>query len=311
MAKQVIIDTDCGIDDALAILMALLDPAIEVVAFTCVAGNVGLNHVKRNVGIVLDAVGAKHIPIYAGADRPIFGPLVDAAHVHGGDGLGDAGFPPTARAVEKEHGALALARLARAYPGATLVALGPLTNVALALAVEPELPNLYGETIIMGGAVHAKGNASAVAEFNIYADPESAQMVLDRGIDPILLPLEAMYGAPIDWDTWDRLVDAGPIGRRFIAPMTAAMRERYRKRDRPGIFWPDPLTMAVLLDPSCAQTYRGAIAVDVGHSAARGMTTLDWRTYDPAPPNATIVDSVDLARFTAMVEHVCKAECFL
>ncbi len=144
MTNKLIIDTDIGIDDAIAILMGLADPDWEIVGITAVSGNVPLANVLRNIGVLLDVVGAGPIPIFRGADRPLFAPNVHAASVHGEDGLGDVGFPASSRRVEAEPAAQALVRLARENPGATLLALGPLTNVALALALEPELPQLLG-----------------------------------------------------------------------------------------------------------------------------------------------------------------------
>lgn len=308
MTKKLIIDTDCGVDDALAIAMALADPSAEVLALTCVSGNVPLDKVQRNVGIVLDAMGAGAVPIYRGASRPLLMAPFHADEVHGSDGLGDVGFPDTARRPEAEAAALAIVRLARQNPGAILVPLGPLTNVALALAIEPELPKLLGGTVLMGGAVHGTGNASPAAEFNIYADPEAAAMAFDRGLRPIVLDWEVTLATPILWEHWDRMMAAGPIGERFIGPMNAQFSERARARERPGILMPDPLAMAVALDEGCATIYEGAVAVDTGWSAARGMTTLD-RRWSPAPPNARIVSAVDSARFEALIERACAAAC--
>ncbi len=311
MTQKLIIDTDCGVDDAIALLMALTDPSAEVIGITCVSGNVPLHHVVRNVGIVLDAIGAGPIPIFQGAARPILASPYHADDVHGSDGLGDAGFPATDRKPETEHAALALIRLARENPGATLVALGPLTNVALALAIEPALPQLLGKTVIMGGAVHGVGNTSAVAEFNIYADPEGAAIAFDRGINPTMLTWEGTLAQPVTWDIWDRMIASGPIGQRFINPMTEQVINRARERERPGILLPDPLAMAAVLDQSCATTYSGAVTVDTGGSTARGMTTLDRRTIQRQPDNARVVSAIDHAKFVAMLERMCVAPCHL
>ncbi len=308
--QQLIIDTDCGVDDALALLMALADPNVEILGITCVSGNVALPKVLNNVGRVLDAVGAGPIPIFRGASRPLLMAPYHADEVHGDDGLGDAGFPDTARRPSDEPAALAIVRLARAHPGATLVPLGPLTNVALALAIEPDLPRLLGGTVLMGGAFKGTGNSSAAAEFNIYADPEAAALCFDRGLDPTCLDWEVTMATPLLWPVWDRLMAAGPIGGRFVGPMNLSLTERTRGRARPGILMPDPLAMAVVLDPACATSIRAAVAVDTGHSAARGMTTHD-RTWHPAPPNATIVTSVDTDRFAALVERACALPCLL
>ncbi len=311
MTKKLIIDTDCGIDDAIAILMALADPAIEVIGITCVSGNVPLDLVKRNVAIVLDAAGAGDIPIFGGADRPLLGAAVHAGRVHGQDGLGDAGFPTSARAIEPEPGVLALASLARDNPGATLLALGPLTNVALALGVQPDLPRLLGETVLMGGAVHALGNATPVAEFNIYADAEAAAMIFERDLNPTVLTWEATLDTPVIWAAWDRLLDSGSIGTRFVGPMTAALSSRAHERQRPGILMPDPLAMAVLLDRDCATTYGATVAVDISHGIGHGMTAIDHAGVTGRPHNAQIVAKVDPARFERMLERAIRMECRL
>src|SRR5690242_331532 len=212
MTKKLIIDTDVGIDDAVAILMALANPDWEIVGIAGVSGNVGLDHVTRNICTVLDAAGAGDIPVFRGADRPLLAQRLHAASVHGDDGLGDVGFPATSRQIAREPAAQALVRLAREHPGATLVALGPLTNVALAVALEPDLPNMLGQMVLMGGAVRGLGNASAVAEFNIYADAEAAAMVFDRGMNPTVLSWEVTVETPILWERWDHLLDSGQIG---------------------------------------------------------------------------------------------------
>ncbi|MCS7352487.1 MAG: nucleoside hydrolase, partial [Anaerolineae bacterium] len=143
MKKRLVIDTDAGIDDAIAIWMALADPAVELVAITAVSGNVPVDQVVRNIGIVLDLAGAGPIPFFRGASQPLVGPPVHAMDIHGQDGLGNAGFPPSSRHPEPGPAPWALVELARRFPGELfLVALGPLTNVALALAIEPDLPRL-------------------------------------------------------------------------------------------------------------------------------------------------------------------------
>jgi purine nucleosidase len=311
MTKKLIIDTDCGIDDAIAILMALADPAIEIVGITCVSGNVPLDLVARNVAIVLDAAGAGPVPIFRGADRPLLGAAVHASRVHGQDGLGDAGFPTSTRLIEPESAVLALLRLARDYPDATLLALGPLTNLALALAIEPELPRLLGETVLMGGAVQAIGNATPVAEFNIYADAEAAAITFERGLNPTVLTWEATLETPVVWADWERLLAAGPIGSQFVEPMTAAQSNRAHDRQRPGILMPDPLAVAVLLDRDCATTYGATVAVDTSHGLARGLTALDRAGINGLPHNARIVSKVDPARFALLLERAFRMECRL
>lgn len=311
MTTKLIIDTDCGVDDAIAILMAFADPAIEVIGITCVDGNVPLDLVMRNVAIVLDAAGAKTIPIFRGAARPLMGVSVHAHSVHGNDGLGDTGFPLSTRHVEPEPGILALVHMVTANPGCRLVALGPLTNLALALAIEPNLPNLLSSTVIMGGAVHGNGNTTPVAEFNIYADPEAAAIVFERGLNPTLLTWEATLATPVLWAEWGRLLSCGTVGSRFIAAITAASSSRAQERARLGILLPDPLAMGVLLDPSCATTYSAMLEVDTSHGIARGLTAVDCYGITGRPNNTQIVSAVDQSKFGALLERACKMECKL
>ncbi|HEY3228154.1 MAG TPA: nucleoside hydrolase [Roseiflexaceae bacterium] len=311
MTKKLIIDTDTGIDDAIAILMALAAPDCEIVAVTTVSGNVPLDLVTRNVGIVLNAAGVDPIPIFRGSDRPLLAPAVHAASVHGQDGLGDAGFPTLARRVEPEPAAQALVRTARENPGATLIALGPLTNVALALALEPNLPNLLAEAVLMGGAVRAQGNATPVAEFNIYADAEAAAMVFARGLNPTVLSWEATLETPVQWEIWDRLLSAGPLGNHFVAPMVVGLTQRGHARGHAGILMPDPLAMAVVLDPECATTYPARVEVDTGWGAGRGLTAVDALGRGGRTANAQIVSEVNQERFTTLLERAFRMECHL
>lgn len=309
MTKKMIIDTDVGIDDSIAILMGLADPEWEIVGMCGVSGNVGLEHVMRNIGIVLDAAGAGPTPIFCGADRPLIAPLHHAASVHGDDGLGDVGWPASSRPVADEPAAQAIVRLAREHPGATLLALGPLTNVALAVALEPRLPELLGQTVLMGGAVRALGNATGVAEFNIYADAEAAAMVFARGLNPLVIGWELTLETPVLWPRWDAITAAGTVGSRFVTKTIEAQVARARERERPGYLLPDPLAMAAVLDPGCATIYDATIDVDTGWSVARGMTAVDARPYSGRAPNARVVAAIDTARFESLLQRAFAMEC--
>src|SRR5688500_8010460 len=172
-----LIDTDPGVDDALAILMAFNDPRHEVVGLTIAAGNVGLAHTVRNA-LKLCEVAGDSAPVFAGAGSPLLHPARDAGYVHGNDGFGDIGYRAPVRTAEREHAALAILRLSHAHAGRLLlVALGPLTNLALALKLDPTLPQRIARCVVMGGAVTAHGNMTPAAEFNVYFDPEAAHIV--------------------------------------------------------------------------------------------------------------------------------------
>ncbi len=310
MGRALVIDTDTGVDDAIALLMALRHPAWEVAAITAVHGNVALDRVVINVGIVLDAVGAGPIPVYRGPARPLLGEPVHATAVHGEDGLGDAGFAPSGRRVEGEPAPLALIRLARHHPRAlTLVTLGPLTTLALAVALEPTLPDLLRDIVVMGGAVHGRGNVTPAAEFNVYADPEAAAMVFERVPRLTLVPWETVVSHRVRWDRWQRLVDAGPLGRRFVRPITTRLVDWLRTtRGLDGFPLADPLAMAAALDEGCVTSTRQAsVTVETAGRLARGATV----AADPAPGRTTvrIVEGVDSARFEHMLEQTFAGEC--
>ena len=181
MTKKIplLIDTDPGVDDALALLMAFNDTRHDVVGLTIAAGNVGLEHTVRNALKVCEVAGRADVPVYAGCPQPLLHPSVDAAHVHGIDGFGDVGLPPAARAADAEHAALAILRLSHVHAGELLlVALGPLTNLALALTLDPTLPQRVARLVVMGGALTGHGNITAAAEFNIGFDPEAAHIAV-------------------------------------------------------------------------------------------------------------------------------------
>ena len=174
-----VIDTDPGVDDAHAIMMAFAHPEAQIEAITTVAGNVSLERTTANACTILDML-ERDVPVYAGCDRPLVARTPDASHVHGKDGLGDSGYPPSERRVADEHAVCALVRLANESPGElTLVAIGPLTNLALATRLDPTLPERYKRLVAMGGAIRGTGNITPAAEFNVYADPEAAAIVFD------------------------------------------------------------------------------------------------------------------------------------
>jgi purine nucleosidase len=170
MMIRLVIDTDPGVDDAHAIMTAFAHPGARVKAITTVAGNVPLERTTANACTILDVL-EQDVPVYAGCDRPLVGQPPDASYFHGADGLGDSGYPPSRRGVADRHAVNALIRQANESPGElTLVAIGPLTNVALATRLDPTLPQKYQRLVVMGGAIRCVGNITTAAEFNAYAD---------------------------------------------------------------------------------------------------------------------------------------------
>lgn len=277
--QRLLIDTDPGVDDALALLMAYAHPGTTVEALTITAGNVGLEHTLRNALNVVDLVGAE-TPVYAGARDPLVRPAEDAAFVHGHDGFGDVGFPASTRAPEGEHAAAAMVRLANRYPGQlTFVMLGPLTNLALALTLDPDLPKRVSRLVIMGGAVNGRGNVSrATSEFNIHFDPEAAAVVFHAWPQFELIDWEATlaHGIPFaDLEHW--LAADRPRARFYDAISRKTRAWMQRTRDLTHWHAADGLAMAAVLDPTAAAHWETRAAkVELDGTLTRGMTVVDW-----------------------------------
>ena len=302
--ERVIIDTDPGVDDAHALMMALAHPGVRVEAITTVAGNVGLARTTANTCTILDALG-KDVPVYAGCDGPLISRQADATHVHGRDGLGDAGFPPSTRQLEAEHAVAALVRLAGESPREfSLVAIGPLTNLAVALKLDPQLPGKFKQLIVMGGAIYAQGNTpNLAAEYNVYADPEAARIVFEAWPHFALVSWETTlaHGFPLplvkEWMSWET---AQAQFYRAISAKTLAYTTEIMKRD--SLFGPDALAVALLLDPTIIQeAEEHYVAVELAGRHTRGQTIVDWEDRGDRPANARIILRVDQAKFNDLM----------
>ncbi|MDC8014749.1 nucleoside hydrolase [Tahibacter soli] len=306
MTQRLLIDTDPGVDDALAILMAYRHSRIEALSIT--AGNVGLAHTVANALKLTELVGAD-TPVYPGCPVPLVLPAEDAAHVHGMDGFGDAGIAPAHRAAADEHAALALVRLARAHPGElTLVALGPLTNLALALRLDPDLPSRIARLVVMGGAVTGRGNTSVSAEFNIGFDPEAAHVVFSSWPMFELVDWEATVRHALDFDQAERWFASGDKRATFYGAISKKTRAFNKERERPGLIAADALAMAVVLDPGIVvRAEERHVSVELNGALTRGATIVDWDRRGGKAPNARIVLDVDHARFAAMIAQALGA----
>src|SRR3954454_19667820 len=227
MPTPVIIDCDPGHDDAMALLLALASPELEVAAGTTVAGNQTLEKVTANAIRVLDVAGADHVPVAAGAERPLVHPARVAAEVHGETGLDGPDLPPPSRAPEPGHAVELMARLLRERPH-VLVPIGPLSNVALLLALHPELAGRIERVVLMGGAV-AEGNVTAAAEFNIWVDPEAAARVFASGLDVTMVGLDVTHRALLTDAHAARLRAAGRVGA-LVADLHAFYSRVHRTR---------------------------------------------------------------------------------
>jgi len=297
-----LIDTDPGVDDALAILMA--HEHADVAALTVAAGNVGLRHTVRNARTLIDLLGAT-TPVFAGCESPLVrAPEEDAAFVHGADGFGDVGLPEPAHPVEAEHAALSLSRLTRERPGElTLVALGPLTNLALAVRLDPGFPARVKRLVIMGGAVTGHGNTGKIpAEFNIGFDPEAAHVVFEAFEMFDLVDWEATVRHAFPDDIYEGWVASGDARATFFHDIFGTARRFNAAHERSGFIVADGLAMAVALDPTIvtrAETRH--VAIELEGRLSRGATVVDWNHRLGGKPNARIVLEVDQARFGELI----------
>jgi len=304
---RLLIDTDPGVDDAWALLMALAAPDVEVVGLTIAAGNVGLAHTVQNA-LKLCEVAGRDVPVYPGCATPLVRAADDAAYVHGRDGFGDTGYTPSSRAPADEHAALAMLRLSHAMPGElTLVMLGPLTNLALALRLDPTLPARIKRLVVMGGAVTGSGNTSVAAEFNIGFDPEAAHVVCSQWPRFELVDWEAVLAHPLANADVERWLSIDSDRARFYDAISRQTRRW--SVDRNATHWhsADPLAMAVAIAPAdVLEADERPLAIELDGGLTRGATVVDWKRRSGAADNARIVRRYDQARFEALLEQALR-----
>jgi purine nucleosidase len=275
-AIPVIMDVDTGTDDALALAYAVESQKLDLLAVTTVAGNVNIERATANSLAVLDWLGAEDVPVHRGASRPLTRPHVDAADIHHVGGLGGAEIPDSKRALGSDRGPAAIIRLANERPGEiTLIAVGPLTNVAIALNVEPRLPELLKAVVIMGGAFNVPGNtrpdgswgkpgeAKPVAEFNIIVDPEAAQQVFSAPFKSLTaVGLDVTNQVALNRDDWDA-VNAGSGLKPPAALLREVGRHAFTSRAQDRFSLHDPLSAAVAADPDLVGLEEAAVMVDM------------------------------------------------
>ncbi len=341
MAMPVILDVDTGIDDSLALLYALASPEADVLAVTCVSGNVEARQVAINTLALLELAGRPDIEVALGREVPLERQLETTPETHGPRGIGYAELPPPARAISERHGADVIVDVARERPGEiTLVTLGPLTNLAVALEREPRLPRLLRRHVLMGGAFGASGNTTPTAEWNIHCDPEAAKIVFRAWADaiaadttvprPVALGLDVTEGARIGPEHMVALahragshpdeglaaapedalaarmsVASNPV-IRFIAD---ALRWYYEFHERYdgfyGAFIHDPLAVAAALDPALITTDALYVDVETRGELTTGMTVADRRHLTGRPANADVAATANIELFLErLVERV-------
>jgi purine nucleosidase len=311
MPRRIIIDTDPGQDDAVAILTALASPAeLTVEAIVTVAGNVPLSRTSLNALKIVELAGRADVPVYAGAAKPLNRPGVTAEHVHGPSGLNGPDLPEPTVALQAENGVDYLVRAFRAAePGAiTLCTLGPLTNVALALRQAPDIAPRIKEIVMMAGAYFEGGNITPTAEFNVYVDPEALAEVMAADIPVVMMPLDVTHKALM---TPERLGRIHAIGNRAATAvwemLTFSERFDLGKYGWPGAPLHDPCVIAYLLKPELFGGRHVNVAVEVAGEFTTGMTVADWWGVTAQPANALFMRDLDADGFAdLLVERLAR-----
>ena len=300
---KIIIDTDPGQDDAVAILLALASPELEVLAVTAVAGNVPLALTARNARVVCELAGRPDIPVHAGCDRPMARDLVTAEHVHGKTGLDGADLPDPTMPLAPGHAVdVLIETLRREPPGTvTLCPLGPLTNIGTALERAPDIASRIARIVLMGGAYFEVGNITPAAEFNIYVDPEAARAVFASGVPITVLPLDATHKALTTRARNDAFRATGGVGA-VVAGWTGFF-ERFDKQKygSEGAPLHDPCVIAWLLRPDLFRGREVNVEIEVESPLTRGMTVADWWGVTDRAPNALFIGDVDADGFFALL----------
>jgi purine nucleosidase len=288
--RAFLIDTDTASDDAVALIMALRAPDVEVLAITIVAGNVAVAQAARNALYTAELCGSQ-APVYPGAQHPLLREYMHAEWFHGKDGLGDHNYPAPRRAPEPTHAVDAIIETIRAHPGITVVTLGPLTNMALALARAPEIAANVGRAVVMGGAPCCEGNVTPAAEYNIWVDPEAARMVARSGLPIELVGWHLCRGAAIlDSTDIGHVQSIGTPLARFALECNSTAMAAYRvQTGEAGISLPDPVAMSIALDPSiCTSASDHYLEIETVSEFARGMTVVDRLNIAQNDRNRTI-----------------------
>ncbi len=304
-ARKIIIDTDPGQDDAVAILLALASrDEIDLLAITAVAGNVPLELTARNARKVCELAGRRDVAIHAGAAAPLERPLVTAEHVHGKSGLDGADLPEPSMALASMSAVEAIVHHVRREPPGTvtLCPIGPLTNIAAALRAAPDIAGRLAGIVLMGGAYFEVGNITPAAEFNIYVDPEAAAEVFACGAPLTVLPLDTTHKALITQDRLQAIADIGtPVARAVAGWLDFYERFDLEKYGSAGGPLHDPCVIAHLLRPELFRGRHVNVEIERQSDLTRGMTVADWWGVTDRAPNATFIGDIDADGFFALL----------
>ncbi|NBR34891.1 MAG: nucleoside hydrolase [Rhodobacteraceae bacterium] len=310
-ARKIIIDTDPGQDDAVAILLALGSPKeIEVLGITAVAGNVPLELTQKNARMICELAGRPDIPVFAGSKNPLAKRLVTAEHVHGKTGLDGPTLPDPTMPLQEKHAVDFIIETLRAQPAGsvTLCPLGPLTNIASAFNQAPDIIEKVQEIVLMGGAYFEVGNITPAAEFNIYVDPEAAEIVFKAGAPITVMPLDVTHKALVTKARNDAFRDLGtPVGIA-VAEMTDFF-ERYDKEKygSEGAPLHDPTVIAYLIKPKLFTGRFINVEIETKSVLTRGMTVADWWRVTDREPNAMFMGDIDAdGFFTLLTDRLAR-----
>lgn len=277
MKTNFLIDTDTASDDAVALIMALRSPRIQVVAITTVAGNVDVRQASRNA-LYTAELCESNAPVFMGAEQPLKRAHVSATWFHGRDGLGDHGYPPARRAPEQQSAIDAMIETIEAHPGLVLVTLGPLTNVALALQKRPGIAAKVSRCVVMGGAPCCEGNVTPSAEYNIWCDPEAARIVVRSGLPIELVGWQLCRGeAVLNSREIKNVLSLGTPVAKFAIECNSRAQEAFLEQSgEHGISLPDPVAMAIALDVSIVTSQsEHFVDIETESELTRGMTVVD------------------------------------
>jgi purine nucleosidase len=302
--QKIIIDTDPGQDDAVAILLALASPEIEVLGLTCVAGNVPLPLTVKNAQTICELAGRTDVPVYAGCEAPLERPLVTAEHVHGKTGLDGIALPAPVMKLAEGHAVDFIIETLRREPSGTvtLCPIGPLTNIAAAFRRAPDIVARVQRIVLMGGAYFEVGNITPAAEFNIYVDPEAADIVFRSGVPLVVMPLDVTHKV---LTTRTRIAAISALGSRVaeaVASWTGFF-ERYDKEKygSEGAPLHDPCTIAWLLKPELFKGRQINVEIELSGTYTTGMTVADWWRVTDRAANALFIRDVDADGFYALL----------
>ena len=304
--QPIIIDTDPGQDDAIAILLALASPELEVLGLTTVAGNVPLALTSRNARIVLELANRREVPVHAGADRPLLRPLVTAEFVHGKTGLDGPVLPEPTMLMATGHAVDFIIQtvMAREPGTVTLCPLGPLTNIALALAREPQIAPRLKQIVLMGGGGFEGGNITPVAEFNFFVDPQAAALVFKAGVPITMAPLDVTHQA---LTTRKRVAAIRAVGTPLTEAVAQWMEffERFdeQKYGQEGGPLHDPCVIAWLLRPDLFTGRDCFVQIETSSEMTMGQSVIDWWGVTGKPANARVLGGIDADGFYALIAN--------